>query len=262
MRFRVHSGRLNKTAILTLPMIAVCIVIAAVSFSGRHLPRIYYRVALDPADTSAVRVSFDLSPVPRDSMVLNALAPPEILRADRVMATLPSGRTLPFESGLESVTVRGKSMTLPRYVLRGRLPSRFTVSYRVHPGARQGDEHIGYTGRRFGLIGRDYCYATGRQLFLLPKTAAGVREAVVRFSLRPGWRVVTPWNQRRGYWSTAVGGHYAAEHLIASSVGFGKFGSRSFRMGGTSVEVFFPTSISDLQANDLQKRLYASAGYV
>jgi len=178
------------------------------------------------------------------------------------MALLPDGRTLPFESDVESVTVRGKLMTLPRYVLRGKLPPGFTVSYRLHPGARQGDEHVGFTGRRFGLIGHDFCFATGRQLFLLPQTASTIHEARVLFSLPSGWEVATPWDQRRGSKSTVIRGRFAGERLIAATIGFGKFARKSFQMGRTSVEVFSPASTSAPQVTDLRKGLHASADYV
>ena len=258
----MRGDRTLRMAPRTLRAVAMCVVVAANSFSCQRLSRITYRVGPDPADTSAVRVSLELNPLPRDSLVLGALVPTEVMRANQVRALFPGGRTRTFESSVESVMVRGKLMTLPRYVLRGRLPPGLTVSYRVHPGLRQGNEHMGFTGRRFGLIGRDFCFATGRQLFLLPKTASAIRDARVRFSLPPGWRAVTPWNQRRGYWSTAVRGGYAAEHLIAATVGWGKFGRRSFRMGRTSVEISCPASVSDLEANELRRRLQACAGYV
>src|SRR6266705_316403 len=122
MSHQMMGDRTLRMAPRTLGAVAMCVVVAANSFSCQRLSRITYRVGPDPADTSAVRVSLELNPLPRDSLVLGALVPTEVMRANQVRAHFPGGRTLTFESSVESVMVRGKLMTLPRYVLRGRLP--------------------------------------------------------------------------------------------------------------------------------------------
>src|SRR2546425_5007766 len=64
------GDRTLRRAPRTLGAVAMCVVVAANSFSCQRLSRITYRVGPDPADTSAVRVSLELNPLPRDSLVL------------------------------------------------------------------------------------------------------------------------------------------------------------------------------------------------
>jgi len=227
-----------------------------------QVPSLTYQVALDPFDSTAVAVHLSVSGAPRDSLVLRAYAPLEILRLDQLRAHCTNGRSLRIDARAESVLVHDHLTVLPRFILHGPLPKSLSVSYRVHPGARQGNAHLGFTGRRFGYIGRDFCFATGRQLFLLPQQETSARDIRVEFALPAGWQPVTQWERHRQSWAPGLDGAYTTEHLISASVGFGKFAGQSFRVGKTAYQVCFPQTIPDAKADDIRRHLETVARQV
>lgn len=227
-----------------------------------QVPSFTYHVALDPADSTAVSVHLSLSGSPRDSLVLRAYTPLEIMRLDQLTGSGPDGRTLRVGVRAESVLVHDRLTVVPRYVFHGPLPNGLSISYRVHPGARQGNAHLGFTGRRFGYIGRDFCLATGRQLFLLPRPETPARDVRVEFALPAGWQAVTPWERHGRAWLPGIRGAYATEHLISASVGFGGFANQSFRVGKTAFQVCFPPAIPDAKADEIRRHLETVARQV
>jgi 2',3'-cyclic-nucleotide 2'-phosphodiesterase (5'-nucleotidase family) len=226
------------------------------------VPKLTYKVVLDPSDSTAVSVRLFVSAVPRDSLVLDAYAPQEILRLDRLKASGPDGRWFGIRVRGESVLVHNNLTVLPHYIVRGPLPNRLSISYRVRPGARQGNAHLGFTGRRFGYVSREFCFATGRQLFLIPQQKATARDIRVGFVLPAGWQAATPWQRRAGGWFPGVRGRYAAEDLISASVGLGKFANQSFRVGRTAFQVSFPLTISGTKADEIRRHLETAALHV
>ena len=184
----------------------------------------------------------------RDSLVLRGFAPDEILRVSSLSALGARGEPLTIQTGRDSAAVEGRSIAIPHYTILGPLPPRVTVRYSVAPGAREGNSHIGFTGVRFGYAGGDFALLTGRSLFLLPAVATGDPRISVRFALPPSWIAVTPWPCRGNSWLPGGNGAPAYEHLIAATIGLGRFRERGFRLGRTTYRFAFESSIADSAA--------------
>src|SRR2546428_10728992 len=114
------------------------------------------------------------------------------------------GRRLQWEERAETTRVNGTPLQMSTYRIAGPIPSTLVVRYRVSPGRREGDPHIGFTGRCFGYLGPDFALITGRDVFLLPGNPHSVRSIEVAFSLPPGWIAETPWRAAPRGWVVAA----------------------------------------------------------
>ena len=99
---------------------------------------------------------------------------------------------------------------------------------------------------------------TGRNLFLLPaEPDKPPRDIQVRFSLPAGWRAVTPWRGVGDGFRPGIGGRFADEDLIASTLAFGRFSERSISIGGTRYRFAYeggpPGAASDSAIGSLER---------
>jgi hypothetical protein len=152
----------------------------------------------------------------------------------------------------------GRKVSVPRYIIRGPLSSRIRIRYRVDPDVREGDAHVGFSGVRYGYLGPDFGLITGRNLFLLPAgPGPSPRDIRVRFSLPPGWRAVTPWRRVGDDFRPGIGGRFADEHLITSTLAFGRFSERSISVGRTryrfAYETGRPGAVDDSTIGSLER---------
>jgi hypothetical protein len=169
----------------------------------------------------------------------------EVLRISDLEALDESGAARPVSATTGTLLAEGRKISVPRYVIRGPLPSHIRIRYRVDPDVREGDAHIGFSGVRYGYLGPDFGVLTGRNLFLLPaEPGQPPRDIRVRFSLPPGWRAVTPWRQDGDGFRPGIGGRFADEDLIASTLAFGRFSERSISIGRTRYRFAYETGPS------------------
>ena len=196
-------------------------------------PSIVYEVAISPATPHAIRVRSDWSAVPRDSLVLGGFETADHLKISGFEATDLSGATLPVRTTVGAMVADGRTLTVPRYVIRGPLPSRIRIHYEIDPDIREGDAHVGFSSVRYGYVGQRFAEIGGRNLFLLPIGGGAPRNIRVRFELPPGWSAVTPWAKQGEEFEPGIGGRFRDEHLIASTLAFGRFVERSMALGKT-----------------------------
>src|SRR5439155_11695870 len=172
------------------------------------------------------------------------------------------GGALPAEAAIESASVNNRTLDIPRVAFRGPLPSTIVVRYTVRPGTREGDSHMGFTGRCHGYLGQEFGFIVGRDLFLLPEPAEGIGDLSVAFDLPPGWEARAPWMKAGDAFRPGVGGRLAAEHLVSAAVGFGRFRERSFDIGGTRYRLAFEAGIAAGDEERVAGRLETAARYV
>ena len=225
-------------------------------------PTAEYRVTRSPTRSGEFAVSVTLRQTSRDSLVLQGYASDPILRVSDVRASGPDRRPLPVRIGAVPVPGGEARDSLPRVVVRGPLPSSVTIRYSVQPGKREGDAHVGFTGRCYGYSGERFALVTGRDLFLVPQPAEAVGRIRVGFSLPQGWSAFTPWRPEGDHWRTDVHGRLAAEHLISASLGLGRFRERSFQAGRTRFRFAFESSIGAAEERDASEQLERAVDYV
>ena len=225
-RTRVSSWRTRACLLATLSLIAPA--------AGCHrAPAVSFRVEVPSGKSDRLAVTLDITGAPREGLTLKGYAAKESLRVSGIEAAGPDGAPLAVESDLETVSINNRVIDLPRIALRGPLPDRLTVRYQVAPGAREGDSHMGFTGRCQGYAGGEFDFVTGRNLFLLPQPAEPIRHIDVRFALPQGWSAVAPWKHDGEVFRPGVDGDLAAEHLVSAAIALGRFRERSFEVGGT-----------------------------
>ncbi|MGE5179666.1 MAG: multiheme c-type cytochrome [Bacteroidota bacterium] len=220
-----------------------------------------YHVARLPENQRPLAVTLEVRGAPRDSLVLQGYASDAILRVSDLRASGPDGRALPVQAGSEPVP-GNETARLPRVVVRGPLPSRVAIRYQVRPGTREGDAHMGFTGKCYGYAGDRFALVTGRDIFLVPQPAEAFGRIRVGFSLPPGWTAVTPWQPEGDRWRTDVGGKLAAEHLISASLGLGRFREHSFQAGGTRFRLAFESSIAPAEERESAGELARAVNYL
>ena len=222
-----------------------------------------YNVAPAPGNPDQLAVTFALNGVPRDSVVLKGYASDEILKVSDFQAVGPRGARIAVDARVDTVLLEGLRVDVPRFTLRGPLPGSLTVRYRVTPGKREGDSHMGFTGRCFGYVGDKFALVSGRDLFLLPDPGAEMlRHIAVRFSLPSGWKAVTTWEGGRGNRLADLRGSSPAEQMISATVGLGPFHERTFRLGDTRFTLAFHSGIPSSQEEQAVLQLTRVARYV
>jgi Cytochrome c554 and c-prime len=232
--------RRSASAPRALPFLPLLLVLA--SACGRP-PSLTYEVTLDPAQAGRALVNLRIDGAPRDGLTLRGFATRDILRISDAGATDPEGRPLPVTPGVETVTAGDRPLDIPVLTIAGPLPASLQVTYAATPGAREGNSHTGFTGRCEGYLGGSFGFATGRQIFLVPRPAETIRRIAVCFRLPRGWTAVAPWRSEGDLFQPGIDGDWAAEQLIAGSVGFGRFRIRRFDSGRTTFRMAFEAGI-------------------
>ncbi len=197
-------------------------------------PSVRYLVAISPSDPRSVLVTTEWRGLPHDSLVLGGFERTEVLRISELEVVDGSGAAHPVRPAVGTLLAEGRTLSVPRFVVRGPLPPRLRIRYRVDPDVREGDAHVGFSGVRYGYLGSDFGVVTGRNLFLLPAgSGSPPRDIRIRFSLPAGWRAITPWQRDGDDFRPGVRGRFADEDLIASTLAFGRFSERSVAIGRT-----------------------------
>jgi len=231
-------------------------VLAAALFAAcARPPSVSFDVAVVAGDPARLAVTMDVRGVPRDGLVLRGFADGAALRIDGLTAQGPDGTAFEATQGLETVPVNKRAIDIPRISLKGPLPSTIVVRYTVTPGAREGDAHMGFTGRCHGYLGADFGFVLGRDLFLLPADAEAIRDVTVRFRLPEGWTAVAPWSREGERFRVGLDGQFTGEHLIAAAIGLGRFRERSLDAGGTTVRLAFEAGIPPAEEDDTAARM-------
>src|SRR5436309_2244627 len=176
--------------------------------------------------------------------------------------TNPGGRRTPVEPKIATSQFNSRALDIPRFVLRGPLPSQVIVRYTITPGTREGDAHMGFTGRCHGYLGKEFGFVAGRDVFLLPEPAEAIKDISVRFDLPAGWTAVAPWKRDGEVFRPGVDGDLTAEHLVSAAIGLGRYRERSFDLGNTRVRLAFQSDIPGDQETRDAAGIEAVAGYV
>lgn len=183
-------------------------------------------------------------------------SPSAVMRIEGFEAKADDGRHREWNVRTDTVRVDGVPVRVDAYRIRGPIPPSLSVSYQVSPGRKEGDAHLGFTGRCFGFLGKELGFVTGRDVFLLPERSESIRQVLVRFSLPPGWRPMVPWRPAAESWAVEGIRGSAAEPLAASTIGLGRFHERSFRAGSTRVRLAFfdpPQNAESATADGIQR---------
>ncbi len=245
-------------------VLAACLAALIPAACGRS-PSLSYRVALEEGNPGVLSVTLEVSGVPRDSLTLQGFAPQEILRLGDVTAAGPGGAPIPVHPQIPKPAAEeeGNPPRFPRFLLPGPLPSTLTLRYSVRPGGREGDSHIGYTGRCHGYLGKEFGFFTGREVFLIPAPAETMGRIEVRFSLPPGWSAATPWPGEGAAFRPGAPGAPPAEDLVAAAIGVGRFHEEAFDLAGTRFRLEFEEGIPAPEAQgaaDGMRRVARFAG--
>lgn len=202
----------------------------------------HYAVDWTARDSTGVPVRLELSGALGDSVAMECDATQSLIALRVIGATGPGGAALPVAFSLRRDVA---DRDFPRVVVTTKGVDRATVEYRVAVGAREGNAHMGWTGRSFGGAGTDFVFAPGPGLFLIPDPGQRLREASVRFVLPPEWTAVTPWPESGGEWRPGVGGRYVADDLSGAPLAIGRFETVTREMSGTRFRWLVASSIPD-----------------
>jgi len=228
-------------------------------------PSVAFTVSPAPGGVSAKRlaVTLQVSGVPRDGIDLKGFAATNVMRISDLTAHAADGAPLPVDAKTETAKLDNRTIDMPRFSLHGPLPASISVRYTVEPGTREGDAHMGFTGRSHGYLGKEFGFVVGRGVFLLPDPAEGIRDITVRFAGLPeGWSALVPWMPDGEAWRPGVAGGYAAEHLVSAAIGLGRFRERAFDLGATRVGLAFETSIPAEEEAAAARTLETAARYL
>ncbi len=234
----------ERIGIARRPWWGALLSLAVGAIACHQAPSVVYNITLRaPADTTLL-VTLQVDGVPHDGLTLKGYAAAQIMRLRDVEAWRPFRAPLEAKLQFDTTSIEGIRAEIPRVTVRGPLPSAITVRYSASAGKREGDAHIGFTGRRYGFVGENFALISGRNLLLIPQPAEGIRRAELHLTLPPGWRSVAPWRGSGSVWHPGVRGQPVAEDLISGSLGLGEFRIRARRIGRTEYRFAFAPSIS------------------
>jgi hypothetical protein len=227
-------------------------------------PRVAVTVAPIQGEGGAGRlaVTLRIDGTPSKGLALRGFATADVLKVSELTAAGTDGTPIAAAATIESTSFNSRTLDIPRVVLQGPLPSSLVVRYTVGIGSREGDSHMGFTGRCHGHLGTDFGFVLGRDLFLLPEPPEDVRDLSVTFELPTGWEARAPWARSDGVFRPGIQGKLAAEHLVSAAVGLGRFRDRSFDIGGTRYLLAFEADVPAGQEDSVAERLERTARYV
>src|SRR5262245_22188876 len=181
-------------------------------------PAVDYLLPLNRQSMDRFLVQIDVDGTAGGVLMLKGYAPREAMRLEEIGATDRAGR--PLAVHLDAETLKsGKRLTdRPRLTIENAGNGSVHVRYSVRLGNREGDDHVGYTGRCHTYSGEDFGFAIGRSILLVPEPSERLRGATVRFVLPDGWQAVTPWPLERDRFRVGGRGLPAAEHLVSAAL--------------------------------------------
>src|SRR5882672_5467678 len=227
-------------------------------------PAVAFTVAPARAEGQPDRlaVTMRIQGAPSKGLELRGFATTGVLKIEDISAAGADGAPIAAATTIENASFNNRTLDIPRIVLRGPLPPTLVVRYTVRTGTREGDSHMGFTGRCHGYFGKEFGFTVGRALFLLPEPPEALQDLSVSFDLPQGWEALAPWAKAGDAFRPGVGGTLAAEHLVSAAGGFGRFHERSFDLGGTRCRLAFEADIPAEQEERAAKGLEAAARYV
>jgi hypothetical protein len=263
MRFRAMATMSPKRIVrCSLLVVAVCSLISA-SCSPSTSPGLSYSLHVSSAPTHQMTINLLLTGRSGPYLDLRGHSPSDVMLVKNLDATGGNGERLRWIERPETVRVGGSPIKISTYRILGPIPSRLSVRYQVSPGRREGDAHIGFTGRCFGYLGPEFAIVTGRDVFLVPERPESFRRIEVGFALPSGWKPETPWRRSSARWVVEASRGSAAEHLVASTIGLGCFRERSFLAGRTRVRlVFVEPSSPDAHAEQAEEGIRRAVEYL
>jgi len=244
----------------------LCGACLAVVLTGgcRRAPAVTFTLAPagPPGQPDRLAVTLEIRDVPSKGLDLRGFTTTDVFRVSEFAASGADGTPVRSEARIETTQFNNRALDIPRFVLRAPLPSPLMVRYTITPGAREGDAHMGFTGRCQGYLGKEFGFLTGRDVFLLPDPADPIRDISVRFVLPQGWSAVVPWQRDGERFRPGVHGDLAAEHLVSAAIGMGRFRERSFDLGATRMRLAFAADIPEDQETRDAAVLETAARYV
>ncbi len=245
------------------PPLPLVLLLALCTACGRP-PGLSFTVAplRSEGQSDRLAVTLQIQGAPSKGLNLRGFSTTDVLKIADVAAAGPDGAALPVETQIESASFNNRTLDIPHILLRGPLPSSIVVRYTILPGTREGDSHMGFTGRCHGYLGKEFGFTIGRDLFLLPEPVEGIKDIAVRFDLPQGWEAVAPWAKSGDAFRPGVGGKLPAEHLVSAAIGLGRFHERSFDLAGTRYRLAFEGDLPVEQEESVATRLEAAARYV
>src|SRR5258705_6573306 len=118
---------------------SLSLLLLAASISGcGAAPSVRYLVTISPSDPRSVLVTADWEGTPHDSLVLRGFESTEVLRISEFQALDERGNATPVIPGAASVAAEGRTISVPRFVIRGPLARHVRIRYRVDPDVREG----------------------------------------------------------------------------------------------------------------------------
>ncbi len=246
----------------SIPQVAALVSLASFAISCQSSRSLDYRVDVSSRHPREVTVTLTLQGTSGAYLDLRGYVSRDVMRLTQFEARSTEGRRLKTTEIVDTTRAGGKLIETLRYRIAGPLPPTVTVRYHVSPGRREGDEHLGFSGRCFGYVSEHFALVTGRGLFLLPQAAPSYRQIHVQFTLPQGWSAVTPWRKAENRWVVDLPGAAAAEHLIAATLGMGVFRERSFRSGRTQVRLAFAAGIPEVEADRTSRGVEQVVRYV
>src|SRR5258706_7575855 len=253
-----------KALFILLLATASCLLSLMMAGCGRP-PVVAFTVSPSPGGGTAARlaVTLHVTGVPPDGLDLRGFAATDVMRVADLAATGEDGTPLRVVARTETARIDRRTLDLPRFTLPGPLPASISVRYTIEPGSREGDAHMGFTGRSHGYVGKEFGFLVGRGVFLLPDPAESIRDITVRFADLPeGWSAIVPWSRDGEAWRPGVAGAYAAEHLVSAAIGLGRFRERSFALGATRVGLSFESGISAEEEAATARSIEVAARYL
>ncbi len=237
---------------------------AVLDAACRRSPGVTFTIAPagPPGRPDRLAVTLEIRDAPPDGLDLRGFTTTDVFRVSEFAAHGADGTRVPAEARIETTQFNNRPLDIPRYVLRGPLPSPLVVRYTITPGAREGDAHMGFTGRCQGYLGNEFGFVTGRDVFLLPDPAETLRDITVRLDLPERWSAVVPWQKDGEGFRPGVDGDLAAEHLVSAAIGMGRFRERSFDLGGTRMRLAYAAGIPEDQEARDEAGIEAAARYL
>jgi len=257
------SSRRTRVEIITA--IALLLVLGLSLSQARQGMRASYVLTFPPPSGPEVvcAVHLVLEGASRDSLELVGVADRTAFDLHDLTVTDDHGKPIPFHSADRTLTLPSDKQFLQhRYALRAPLPARLHVRYRARIGVRQGDEHVGFNGKCFGLVSPEAVVFSGRSIFLIPDVGDSPCKVAVSFNVPSGWEVLAPWKGKGSVRYPGVLRGDELEHLAASTVGVGKFRVTRKTERGTEWAFAVPASVPARDADPVLSKVGAATSYI
>lgn len=218
--------------------------------------KLHYEIRPSSYSSSELEIKIVITQFDGDSLKIIPYERDNLLVKNNLRCYDSHGNSLSYTDKLipvpEKTDVFGNGYT--QYLLHTTQIDTVIIEYTVRVGAKEGNQHIGYSGFTYGYLDEKFGLLLGRNILLVPETK--ISDITVNFAFPETRRVMTGWKLKNSLYYPALQGQNIIEILLLEPIGIGDFVVKSKTINNTKVVVYIHEEIPGMVKQEIWQNVF------